>query len=488
MLDKNVNRCLTEYYRCPERYVPVTMRQTSASRDTGSGVGYFLFGNDATCYGTCYGHRPAQVPGNALYDALLDVEIDDGTVSLPFDPRESIANLHRELYVREWRAGSSSVLASLYYFIRPLLSVPFRKYLQKFHLRNWDKLPFPRWPVDSSVDNLLERLVLLSLQATGNRSLPFIWFWPDGKSACAIMTHDVETAAGRDYCSALMDIDDSRGIKASIQVVPEQRYSVTPQFLQSIRRRGFEVVVHDLNHDGHLYKNRDQFLQRAVKINSYAKEFQSEGFRAAVLYRKQVWYDALECSFDMSVPNVAHLDPQRGGCCTVMPYFIGGIVELPVTTVQDYTLFNILNDYSTDLWRRQTALILDKHGLMSFIVHPDYVMTVQQRQVYEALLDHLVRLRQDHDVWITTPGEVNRWWRQRAQMNLVETDQGWTIEGPGQEHARVAWATAVDGQVVLTLDTPDGPNFPAAPLVSASASAADAGSPKFGMFSVINPE
>ncbi len=59
----------------------------------------------------------------------------------------------------------------------------------------------------------------------------------------------------------------------------------------------------------------------------------------------------------MSVPNVAHLDPQRGGCCTVMPYFIGDILEIPVTTIQDYTLFNILNDFSTRIWKEQTAII-----------------------------------------------------------------------------------------------------------------------------------
>ena len=69
-----------------------------------------------------------------------------------------------------------------------------------------------------------------------------------------------------------------------------------------------------------------------------------------------MWYDDLKFSYDMSVPNVAHLDPQRGGCCTVMPYFLGDILEIPVTTVQDYTLFSILDDYSIDLWKRQIEI------------------------------------------------------------------------------------------------------------------------------------
>ncbi|MFL4245770.1 hypothetical protein, partial [Escherichia coli] len=82
------------------------------------------------------------------------------------------------------------------------------------------------------------------------------------------------------------------------------------------------------------------FLERAKEINRYAREFQCGGFRSGAMYREQQWYDAFEFSYDMSVPNVAHLEPQRGGCCTVMPYFIGKILELPLTTIQDYSLFH----------------------------------------------------------------------------------------------------------------------------------------------------
>ena len=54
-------------------------------------------------------------------------------------------------------------------------------------------------------------------------------------------------------------------------------------FLDSISKRGFEVAVQDLNHDGRLYKNRQQFMQRVAKINHYRREWGVDGFRAAVL-------------------------------------------------------------------------------------------------------------------------------------------------------------------------------------------------------------
>ena len=70
------------------------------------------------------------------------------------------------------------------------------------------------------------------------------------------------------------------------------------------------------------------------------------------------------------------------GCCTV-------ILELPVTTAQDYTLFHLLNDRSIELWKTQIELILEKNGLASFIVHPDYIIDRETRSVYTNLLDHL---------------------------------------------------------------------------------------------------
>jgi hypothetical protein len=87
-----------------------------------------------------------------------------------------------------------------------------------------------------------------------------------------------------------------------------------------------------------------------------------------------------------------------------MPYFIGDILELPVTTTQDYALFNYLNEYSIDLWKRQIELIMEHHGLINFIVHPDYITKSREWNVYKSLLVHLVQLRDEKKLWIPMPG------------------------------------------------------------------------------------
>ena len=147
------------------------------------------------------------------------------------------------------------------------------------------------------------------------------------------------------------------------------------------------------------------------------------------MYRNLAWLHAFQFSYDMSVPNVAHLDPQRGGCCTVMPYFIGDILELPLTTTQDYSLFHILQQRSLDLWKKQIAMIQERHGLISFIIHPDYVNEKWSSNLYDALLGYLAELRADHAVWMALPREVDRWWRARREMRLIQENGTWKISG-----------------------------------------------------------
>jgi hypothetical protein len=299
----------------------------------------------------------------------------------------------------------------------------------------------------------MERAMTLALEAQGRVNMPFIWFWPEGAPACGMMTHDIEGQAGLDFCDELADIDAAHGVPSAFQLIPEVHEAVWPQTAARLRQRGFEVNLHDLNHDGRLFADRDEFLRRAKRINHYAREFGCEGFRSAVMYRQQGWFDAFEFQYDMSVPNAAHLEPQRGGCCTVMPYFVGDILELPLTTSQDYTLFHILNDYSIALWQEQMRLIAGRHGLISVIAHPDYLVGQRERGVYLELLRHLVDLRDRDGVWMALPGEINRWWRNRHQMTLVPDGNAWRIEGPDSHRARVAYASVQDGKLTYSVRT-----------------------------------
>jgi hypothetical protein len=431
---------LSDYYRVPDGLLD-GLTGSVASGD----LGFFSFGPETICFGQCESGVSATIEDASSHDASKHVRFSESEIQLPFDPDQLIENMRREKYVAKLVPGRERMISrgatlKVYYFFRSLLPVPIRRHLQRAYFSDWKKRPFPRWPVDQTVDTLHQDFLRLSLRAAGAKRIPFIWFWPEGAPNCLLMTHDVETRAGRDFTSQLMDIDDSYGLKASFQVIPEDRYEISDEYVKEIRGRGFEFNIHDLNHDGNLYRKKEEFLGRAKKINEYGHLHRARGFRAGSMYRRLDWYDAFEFSYDMSLTNVAHLEPKRGGCCTLFPFFVGKILELPLTTSQDYSVLHILNDYSIALWKQQLELIGQANGLMSFIAHPDYLIDSRARKVYEALLDYLRELIAARKIWAPLPGDVDLWWRARSRMKLVPANGGWEIRGPESERARIAYA------------------------------------------------
>jgi hypothetical protein len=357
-----------------------------------------------------------------------------------FDVDVHVENLRQERYLVCCQAGPlSCAVKSLYYTLRPCLPVTARKHLQRFHLRRRRNTEFPKWPIDDSVDVVMREL-LTHVAKSGKEPIPFIWFWPDGYQSCLAMTHDVEHEAGRAFCSELMSIDESCGVASSFQVVPEERYRVTDAFLEEIRARGFELNVHDLTHRRNLFSNRRLLMEAIPKLREYALRWGASGFRAGAMYRDADLIAKLPFAYDMSYPSAAHLEPQAGGCCTVMPYFLGDVVELPLTTTQDYTLLHILRQTSIDLWKQEIEALRKRNALITFIIHPDYVIDATGRRLYLALMEHLMTVRREGTVWFAKPGQVADWWRLRRQTSIVREGGQLRIIGPAADRARLAFA------------------------------------------------
>jgi len=437
-------RVIEERYRCPDQIAesPAIPPLSTADRPS-------RFESDSSSY-TPSSSLAADLPAN-LTAALIG--------SQPaLDPDRLVSSFTLERYLGRShgtapRGGPRHLWSELYYCVRPFLPNWLRIALQRLYLHGWRRIGFPAWPLDVTVERLVESSLLQCMKGGGIAAMPFIWFWPDGASSAAILTHDVETVRGRDFCHRLMDIDESFGFHSSYQIVPERRYPVTTTLLQEIRDRGHEVNVQDLNHDGRLFADRHTFLSRVQSINEYGRAWGAKGFRSAILYRNLDWYDALEFEYDMSVPNVAHLDPQRGGCCTVFPYLVGNILELPLTTIQDYSLFHILRQRGIDLWKKQSELVMEKHGLLSFIVHPDYLVDHRAQSAYRDLLAFLVGLRSERKLWVALPNQVNEWWRQRSKMTLVPHGNTWRVQGTGHERARIAYARIEGNRLVYAIES-----------------------------------
>jgi hypothetical protein len=124
----------------------------------------------------------------------------------------------------------------------------------------------------------------------------------------------------------------------------------------------------------------------------------------------------LGCRYDSSFPDTDPFEPQPGGCCSILPYFLGDLVELPITLVQDHTLFEILQEQDIALWRDKATWVAAHGGLVNVLVHPDYALTPDRLTRYDELLTFLAGLE---DGWHALPRDVARWWRRRAAVEAA---------------------------------------------------------------------
>src|SRR5215475_11862557 len=79
--------------------------------------------------------------------------------------------------------------------------------------------------------------------------------WPEGKKFGLILTHDVEGQSGLERCRQLMELEMELGFCSSFNFVPEGTYAVPAELREELVRNGFEVGVHDLKHDGQLFRS-----------------------------------------------------------------------------------------------------------------------------------------------------------------------------------------------------------------------------------------
>ena len=228
---------LIDRYRCPEAVLNFGL--TAPLSDD---LGFFLVGKDAVGYGRSAAGLRSNNPGSTLYDLLQNISVDGSEVLLPYDPVEVIDNLRLERYATQFACsrlnGWQRALKTFYYFLRPGMPVAVRKHLQRAYLRGWESAPFPRWPVDTTVESIHEDLLFRSMKASGVEKMPFVWFWPGGAKSCVTLTHDVEGPEGFAACTDLMDLDDLFAMKASFQMVPEGSYKISSSEL-----RGFVAVA-----------------------------------------------------------------------------------------------------------------------------------------------------------------------------------------------------------------------------------------------------
>lgn len=285
-----------------------------------------------------------------------------------------------------------SPLARLYYSIKPFVPWSVRMGLRRLHARRLKRKSSAVWPI---------------VESAGRK--PRDWKgWPNGANFAFVLTHDVESEAGVATVRHLAELEMSLGLRSSFNFIPEGPYRVPAELRDWLVGNGFEVGVHDLYHDGSLYRSRKGFLLQAARINRYLAEWNAIGFRAGFMLRNLDWLQELNVLYDASTFDTDPFEPQPDGAGTIFPFWVpkgsalnlasnsrstfrssafdssssedlpssagrAGYVELPYTLPQDFTLFGVLRHKTGRVWDDKLKWIVERGGMALINVHPDYV-------------------------------------------------------------------------------------------------------------------
>jgi glycosyltransferase involved in cell wall biosynthesis len=216
--------------------------------------------------------------------------------------------------------------------------------------------------------------------------------WPDGKKFAVILTHDIEGKTGLKKCRQLMELEMALGFCSSFNFIPKGDYAVPTAVREELEQSGFEVGVHDLEHDGRLFSSLSRFKKRATQINHYLRAWNAVGFRSGFMLHNLDWLHQLDIEYDLSTFDTDPFEPQPEGHHTIFPFWVprpaspnnssdhaslnslsAGYVELPYTLPQDSTLFGLLGEKTADIWLQKVDWIAEHGGMVLLDTHPDYM-------------------------------------------------------------------------------------------------------------------
>lgn len=316
-------------------------------------------------------------------------------------------------------AGTPGLLARVYFAVKPYIPRRIRLAMRRGRARRIIKQCRASWPINPVAGEV-----------------PAGWpGWPDSKSFAMVITHDVESPSGIEKVKRLAELEMQLGFRSSFNFIPEGPYADPAGLREWLEDHGFEVGVHDLNHDGHLYGSREGFREKARRINHCLDAWGAVGFRSGFMLRQLEWIHDLDVLYDASTFDTDPFEPQPDGSQTIFPFqvrkpggFGCGYTELSYTLPQDSTLFLLLGEETPEIWKRKLDWIAGRGGLALVNIHPDYVDFSGRRtsscypsSLIKDFLEHLCT-RHKGAFWNPLPRDLVTWYRKEVVSTALDAN------------------------------------------------------------------
>jgi peptidoglycan/xylan/chitin deacetylase (PgdA/CDA1 family) len=224
------------------------------------------------------------------------------------------------------------------------------------------------------------------------------------KGIC-IITHDIESEKGLKRALKLKEREEKYEVESTWFLLTEE-YSLDKKIVKRLSENG-EIALHGDRHEAKFYNlKKDKIVERLKKGKEKLEEIVEKeviGFRAPLLqYNKKMLEAVSEAGFkyDSSAPTWEPLNPltmKQDGIELLNPITINGLIEVPVTLVQDHQMLYILKfkpEQAIEYWIKKLNGVEKLGGIGLLLIHPDYELASDKSiALYEDLLKKLKQMR-----------------------------------------------------------------------------------------------
>jgi peptidoglycan/xylan/chitin deacetylase (PgdA/CDA1 family) len=236
-----------------------------------------------------------------------------------------------------------------------------------------------------------------------------------GANSCVTLTHDIDTEKGLRRASRVRKLEEKYGV-TSTWYIPTKHYPLNVETVRELANHG-EVGVHGEKHKGNLVRLSNQKLfEQFYSARNFLEKMAGStihGFRSPLLQHNSRILVQLKNAgyfYDTSIPTWEPKHPQtmsQFGIGTVFPLHISGLIEFPVSIIQDHQLLYVLGFTPKETlhhWLSFMDVVTEIGGCNVFLSHPEYkLFDPENICLYEDFLNVLIA---NKNIKIALPKEI----------------------------------------------------------------------------------
>jgi hypothetical protein len=212
----------------------------------------------------------------------------------------------------------------------------------------------------------------------------------------AVLTHDIDTAAGLQRIKAIAEAERAVGARACWNVVP-RHYPIDNGQLEWLANTGHEIGLHGIWHTNkEAFLSRAEFTRELDGLTDLRVRFAIRTYRGPSWYRTSAMFDVLAEHFDadlttLDIDLVCPGGP--GGVGLPRAFRIRpNLIEIPCTVPFEAPMIVGPKQQSlTEFWRPKIEMLGHAGGMAVINTHPDpnYLGTSNMLADYRRLLSYL---------------------------------------------------------------------------------------------------